>query len=345
MPYRWVNGLLFVLILAELVTGAAGLAVGSEGKAFVLKAHLAGAFAIVALLGWKTALALRSLRRRAAARPRRAALLLSAILLATLGLGFAWSLGGYWRFAGLTGLSWHDYAGVGLVPLLIWHGWKYSAGLRVGYEADRRTFLRLLGASAAGAALWWGAESTVQALRLPGRDRRFTGSHERGSFSANAFPSTSWLDDVTPDTSVDAWTIELSGSVTAPARLSVAAFQALGLPSATVEATLDCTGGWYTTQRWTGVRLADLLAAAGAPPGAKSVTVVSATGYARRFPIDDARSMVLAASVGGEALTAGHGPPLRLVAPGRRGYDWVKWVNEVRVETSPAWLQTPLPVS
>jgi DMSO/TMAO reductase YedYZ molybdopterin-dependent catalytic subunit len=26
-----------------------------------------------------------------------------------------------------------------------------------------------------------------------------------------------------------------------------------------------------------------------------------------------------------------HGAPLRLVAPGRRGFMWVKWVTEVRV--------------
>ncbi|MFW6265821.1 MAG: molybdopterin-dependent oxidoreductase, partial [Halanaeroarchaeum sp.] len=48
----------------------------------------------------------------------------------------------------------------------------------------------------------------------------------------------------------------------------------------------------------------------------------------------DAREALLATHVGGERLTHGHGFPLRLVAPDRRGYQWVKWVEEVRVSRS-----------
>lgn len=40
---------------------------------------------------------------------------------------------------------------------------------------------------------------------------------------------------------------------------------------------------------------------------------------------------LLATSVDGERLSHGHGYPLRLVAPGRRGFQWVKWVEEVRL--------------
>jgi DMSO/TMAO reductase YedYZ molybdopterin-dependent catalytic subunit len=40
---------------------------------------------------------------------------------------------------------------------------------------------------------------------------------------------------------------------------------------------------------------------------------------------------MLATHVDGEELSHGHGFPLRLVAPGRRGFQWVKWVEEVRV--------------
>ena len=48
----------------------------------------------------------------------------------------------------------------------------------------------------------------------------------------------------------------------------------------------------------------------------------------------EARATLLATQVGHELLTDGHGAPLRLVAPGRRGFQWVKWVTEIEVLTA-----------
>ncbi len=47
--------------------------------------------------------------------------------------------------------------------------------------------------------------------------------------------------------------------------------------------------------------------------------------------------MLLATRVGGEPLSHGHGAPVRLVAPGRRGFQWVKWVTrlELRSDSDP----------
>ena len=36
--------------------------------------------------------------------------------------------------------------------------------------------------------------------------------------------------------------------------------------------------------------------------------------------------------------------PVRLVAPGRRGYHWVKWVESVEVSAHSPWWQSPLPL-
>ncbi|HEV3400736.1 MAG TPA: molybdopterin-dependent oxidoreductase, partial [Acidimicrobiales bacterium] len=107
---------------------------------------------------------------------------------------------------------------------------------------------------------------------------------------------------------------------------------------------LDCTGGWYAEQRWGGVRLDRLLAASGAPPS-RSIEVRSLTGYSRRFPWRDAPVLVLATRVGGEPLSPGHGFPARLVAPDRRGFWWVKWVDEIDVDDTPWWWQPPFPVT
>ena len=39
--------------------------------------------------------------------------------------------------------------------------------------------------------------------------------------------------------------------------------------------------------------------------------------------------MLLATHVGGEPISPGHGAPVRLVAPNRRGFQWVKWVDRI----------------
>ena len=91
--------------------------------------------------------------------------------------------------------------------------------------------------------------------------------------------------------------------------------------------------------------LRDVLERAGADPEARSVTVRSATGYWRRFSMEEARGYLLATHVGGEPLWHGHGAPVRLVAPDKRGFEWVKWVVSLRVEDSWSWWQPPLPLT
>ena len=73
-----------------------------------------------------------------------------------------------------------------------------------------------------------------------------------------------------------------------------------------------------------------------------SVQVVSRTGYRRRLPLSD--DLLLAVDVGGAPLSIGHGAPVRLVVPGRRGYHWVKWVARVEHDNRPWWQQVPLPL-
>ena len=58
-------------------------------------------------------------------------------------------------------------------------------------------------------------------------------------------------------------------------------------------------------------------------------------GYRWTLPLEEARGALLATRVTGETLGHEHGGPVRLVAPGRRGFQWVKWVTRIEVRTAP----------
>jgi DMSO/TMAO reductase YedYZ molybdopterin-dependent catalytic subunit len=105
-------------------------------------------------------------------------------------------------------------------------------------------------------------------------------------------------------------------------------------------ATLDCTGGFYSTQDWAGARLDRLIQGA----GGESIRVVSHTGYDRRYPLANASRLLLATRIGGRPLDPGHGFPVRLVAADERGFWWVKWVTRIEVDDVPHWWQPPFPL-
>jgi DMSO/TMAO reductase YedYZ molybdopterin-dependent catalytic subunit len=151
-------------------------------------------------------------------------------------------------------------------------------------------------------------------------------------------PVTQWLSDGVPSLDADAWGLSLRVRGSEVASRSLADLEAESEP---VRAVIDCTGGWFAEQDWEGVRLDRLL-----PPKARGRSVVarSVTGYSRRFPARDAANLWLASRLGGRPLSAGHGAPARIVAPGRRGFWWVKWVVELDVSDTPWWWQPPYPL-
>jgi len=79
--------------------------------------------------------------------------------------------------------------------------------------------------------------------------------------------------------------------------------------------------------QWLESQLADPSAGAG------RVLVKSATGWTASLGLAEAADCLLATAVAGVPLPLGNGFPVRLVVPGRRGLDWVKWVTEVEVRT------------
>ena len=116
MRFPWANTLLLALIAVELVSGFFGLVSGSPDEAIFILAHRIAGWGIVAVLAWKAANVLASLRWPRAATPRTASLVLALALTATLLLGFVWSFVGPISFWLFSGVSWHIYIGGALVP-------------------------------------------------------------------------------------------------------------------------------------------------------------------------------------------------------------------------------------
>jgi DMSO/TMAO reductase YedYZ molybdopterin-dependent catalytic subunit len=211
----------------------------------------------------------------------------------------------------------------------------------------------MVGGAAGGAVGWWalnrakgselapGGPPATDPPILPGATRRFTGSYEVGSLGG-FFPVVSWIADRPPAIDLAEWQLQIGGAVRRPLVFTYDRLRMLPVDEET--AVIDCTGGWYSTQVWHGVRINRLFEIAGVLENSASVTFQSQTGYKRRFSLDEAATFLLALDVAGQPLSQGHGFPLRLVAINRRGVEWVKWVTAVEVNTTgPLW-QLPLPI-
>jgi hypothetical protein len=332
---RITNQTLLAALVLVFGTGVATVAIGSASGRWAAIAHGIAGLVILFLVPWKSRVVRGGLRR---GRPTRwVSLLLAALVVITFGAGVGYATGLVHSIAGQPGLWVHIAVALVLVPLVLWHIVARRIRPRRS-DLSRRTFLRagLLGAGAAG--LYFAAAGAVRVAGLPGARRRFTGSYDTGSFEPDAMPTVSWLLDPIPAVDPDQWRLTV---VDGTGRYQLG-LDELAASGARLRATLDCTSGWYAEQDWTGVPVSTLLRSFGQ---ARSLLVHSVTGYWIRFPVSDVDRLLLATQVGGAPLSAGHGYPLRLIAPGRRGYWWVKWVDRIELQTTPWWWQPPFPVT
>ena len=337
---RATNLSLLLIVVAQVVTGFGSFLVGVPSGRWVVWLHSIGAFSLVLLLIWKYRIILRSLRRHGPGLWALPSLLLLALLLASLLTGLFWSTIGLPEFDGFSGLTVHVGLSIALALVLLPHARAGWPRVRRRDFFRRRALLRDGALLAGGLVLWRGSEAVSAIAGLSGARRRFTGSRLARSFSGNDFPANSWLLDNPDPIDVIGWRLRVHGSVYEPLSLSLD-----NVPhSETLTATIDCTGGWYSTQHWEGISVARVLQQAGLRSGTRSIVVRSVTGYWRRFPLSAANGMLLATHVGGERLEHLHGAPLRLVIPDRRGFEWVKWVTEVEASTWSPWWKWPLPL-
>lgn len=162
-----------------------------------------------------------------------------------------------------------------------------------------------------------------------------------------------------PKVNVGSFTVEVSGMVKQPVKLSLGDLRAL--PQHAVPATLECAGngrgnfrprmpglqwrrGAIGNAEWRGPRLKDVLERAGASSNAAYATFNGADigggmtpDFIRSIPMrkamDDAT--ILAIEMNGQPLPDLHGAPVRLIVPGWDGASWVKWVNDIRIAGEP----------
>jgi len=334
MAGRRTNLGLFALLLAALATGTAAYATGTPAAArVVVAAHAVVGLALLILSPAKSVIVRRGLRRPRAGKADSIAF--GVLILLTLATGMAHAAG-WVAIGGLRLLLFHVGAALLAIPLGVRHVSTRPVTPRQT-DWSRRTLLKAGGVLGGGGIAVVATERIVTAGGLPGAQRRQTGSHEAGTGNPEQMPVTQWIADAVP--AIDPADYRLRLAVAgATTTFTLAQLRRPGDP---VTATLDCTGGWFAEQEWAGTRLDRLV---GDPGDARSVAVRSATGYTRRFPLRDLPHLLLATDVAGGPLSAGHGAPLRLVAPGRRGFWWVKWVTDVTVDDRPWWLQPPFPL-
>jgi DMSO/TMAO reductase YedYZ molybdopterin-dependent catalytic subunit len=328
---RLANLALLVVVPLAALTGFALFTVGGGSALVVAVAHGVVGVAVVVLVPWKSVVVRRALRR--VRRPgRTASVLLSSVVVLAVATGVAHAVGVTLQAWPVTTMSLHVAAGAVAAALTFLHARQRRVRAR-RTDLSRRTLVRLAVLASLAGVLDLAVRGTGAVLAQPGA-RRATGSVRLASSSVEAVPATSWLFDTVPEDQPGSWvvTVESGGSTHDWTPSELARWDDR------VSAVLDCTGGWWTEQEWSGVRVARLL-----PPGARgTVEVTSATGYTRRLPLTD--DLLLATGVGGMPLSPGHGAPVRLVVPGRRGFHWVKWVVKVAHDERPWWLEPPLPL-
>ena len=325
MPRRLANLALLAAITALLASGIVAWLLPDTAAGSLYVAHRVAGVALVLALVWKYAIARRSLRRRGVRGSGVwIGLATAALTVTAASLGLAWTAGlvSFDRPFAYSALNLHVMAGLALGALVVAHvlarGESRPALVTL---AGRRSALR-------GLALLAASFVVTAALDRVALARRGSGSRHAGSFTGNAFPVTIWSLDSVPSVDVDSWRLRVRGSASVrPVEISYADLATLPRREASV--VLDCTGGWWSEQVWSGVSLMDVFARSRMGEAATRVEVISLTGHRWTFDRSEAERAILATHVGGEPLSAGHGYPLRLVAPSLRGFLWIKWVGEV----------------
>jgi len=164
-------------------------------------------------------------------------------------------------------------------------------------------------------------------------------------------------------TDPNAWRLTIDGEVNTPLNLTVGELRSR-FPNVTRQLQMECGGngraffspqtrgnqwgnGAISNGEWTGVRLRDVLAAAGLKPGAIFTGHFGADPHlsgaadrqaiSRGMPIEKAmdEDTIIAFQLNGQPLPHIHGAPVRLVTPGWPGSLSQKWLTRIWIRDKP----------
>ncbi|APH39272.1 molybdopterin-dependent oxidoreductase [Methanohalophilus halophilus] len=127
------------------------------------------------------------------------------------------------------------------------------------------------------------------------------------------------------------YTLKISGMVNETTHISYE--QLTSYPVVSRVVPLDCVEGWRFTALWTGVPVQTLLEEAGVREGANTVIFYSEDGYSTSLPLDYLidNNIIVAYKLNNVTLPQERGFPLQLVAEGKYGYKWAKWITAIEV--------------
>jgi DMSO/TMAO reductase YedYZ molybdopterin-dependent catalytic subunit len=137
-----------------------------------------------------------------------------------------------------------------------------------------------------------------------------------------------------PDFDPATWRLNIGGLVDQPVSLTYDELRAL--PRVEQVSDFHCVTGWSVNNvRWGGVRIQDVLAAAGPSSSAHALEFVSMeVPYTDYLTLKQAslRDVMLAYEMDGKPLPREHGAPVRLIIPQMYGYKNVKWLAGINLD-------------
>ena len=200
-----------------------------------------------------------------------------------------------------------------------------------GKPIGRRVVLSMLGLGTAGVLVGSRVQDAIARAIAPITSRDGTGLTSLLP-SAGRFRIYSVV-GFSPRRTHAQYRLRISGLVDRPLTLTYAELTAL--PATRLTKDFQCVTGWRVLDvKWVGVRLADLLDAAGVQPAAKAITFTSFDGvYTESLTMEQARrdDVLVAYSLEGKDIPDHHGGPVRLYVAPMYGYKSLKWLDGIEV--------------